>query len=152
MRIRKSFFLILASALMAAACGGVEPVPPTQEGSTPLQVAPLSVLELDLPGCACRGEDAPGAVQVLADDDVLRHPTDGNLRVVARGDAFICVGIKMDALLGLDVDPGPGSGGGGSSVQAGPSGGDGSGGLVSDDPIPIINEFQGTVTENSDPH
>jgi hypothetical protein len=151
MRIRISFFFILASALLAVACGGVETDPTVQEISAPLAVAPLSVLELDLPGCACGGEASPGSVQVMADDIVLRHPTDGNLQVVARGDGFICVGFQMNSFLGLDVDPGPGSGGG-SHVQAGPSGGDGSGGLVADDPIPIINEFQGTVTENSDSH
>ncbi len=149
MRIRNSFFLILATALMAAACGGVEPASTVQGDEAPLQVAPLTVLELDLPGCACGGETLSGTVQVQADDDVLQHPTDDKLRVVARGGAFICVGIKMNAFLGLDVDPGQG-GGGGSHVRAGPSGGDGSGGLVSDDPIPIINEFQGKVTENSD--
>ena len=147
-------WLTLAAASLATACGGMEPLPGEGGQSHSLMAAPMAVLELDLPGCDCEPQAlASDAVTVQADDTILRHPTDGSLRVAVRDGVFLCVGPRMNMLLNADTSPqGPASGGGGSSVQAGPGGSDGSGGLRSDDPIPIINEFQGTVTENSDSH
>lgn len=112
----------------------------------------MAVLELDLPGCACEQDPASGAVNVQATDTILQHPTDGSLRVAVRDGAFLCVGPRMNMLMNDQTSQqGPSSGGGGSSVQAGSGNNDGSGGLRADDPIPIINEFQGTVEENPDP-
>jgi len=132
-------------AALALACGGVE-APDAAEGSlaTPLRVAPVQVLEMDLPGC----EDlAPVADQIGDDFTVLRHPTDGSLRVVEVDGVFGCICGELDPFLGFEAAQSSGSGG--SHVQAGGMG-DGSGGLVSDDPIPIINEFHGAVEDDPD--
>lgn len=147
-------WLILAAASLTVACGGMEQAPDEADLSNPLTAAPMAVLELDLPGCGCQADLAAGAVGLQADDTILRHPTDGNLRVAVRDGDFICVGHKMDMLMGIDTTQqsgGQGNGGGGSNVQAGGGNNGGGGGLFSDDPIPIINEFQGKVEENPTP-
>lgn len=144
--VRAALALLL---LGLQACGGVEPLAELSVGEQARTLAPLSVLEMDLPGCEDLSDGWVASVD--ADFRVQRHPIDPELAVVALGGEYVCIGIPPASFASTMIPPS-----GDSSVKASfcdeedSSGGQNQkGAWVADDPIPIMNDFKKSGSEGS---